>query len=84
MQNDVNMVAHHRECVNACRENVTQFQYARLQPSFAMFKIFLAVVIASTQPRPAHAAIDKVEKLRLSWIDKLAARLGHVRSMGDT
>jgi len=37
----------------------------------------------STQPRPAHAAVDQVEKLRLSGVDELAARLSHGRSFAD-
>ena len=79
MQNHMHMIAHDGKCIYASREYVAQFQNARFQPSFAMFKIFAAVVIASTQPRPTHAAADQMEKLRLSGVDKLAARLGHGR-----
>ena len=68
MQNDVDVVAHDGKCVNSSRENVTQFQNTRLQPRFAVFKIFAAVRIESTQPRSAHAAVDQVEKLRLSGV----------------
>ncbi len=62
------MVVHYRKGVNAGRENVNQFQNARRQPGFAMFKLCVAVVIKSTQPRSAHAAVDQVETLRLSWV----------------
>jgi len=46
-----------------------------------MFKVFAAVRIESAQPRTAHAAVDQVEKLRLGWVDELAARLGHGLSL---
>ena len=68
MQNHVHVIAHHGKGVNASRENVTQFQNARFQPGFSMFKRFAAVMITSTQPRSAHAAVNQMEKLRLSWV----------------
>ena len=69
VQNDMNVIAHDRKCVNPGRENVTQFQNTRRgQPRLAMFKIFVGVRIESTQPRPAHAAANQVEKLRLSGV----------------
>jgi len=82
VQNHMDVVAHDGKCVNSGRKNITQFQNARLQPRFAVFKIFLGVRIESTQPRAAHAAANQVEKPRLGWVDELAARLGHGLSLG--
>ena len=83
VQNQMHVIAHYRKCVDSGRKNITEFHNAPRQPRFAMFKIFAIVSIASTQPRPAHAAIDQVEKLRLSGIDKLAAGLSHAQSLAD-
>ena len=57
MQNHMHVIAHDRKRVNSGRKNVTQFQNARSQPRFAVFKIFAGVVIAPAQPRAAHAAV---------------------------
>ena len=81
VQNHMHMAAHNRKCVNTGRKNVAQFQNARFQPHFTVFKLFFAVGIKSTQPRAAHAAVNQVKKLCLSGVDKLAAWLGHRRGV---
>ena len=35
----------------------------------------------ATQPRSTHAAVDAMKRSGLSWVNKLAARLGHGRSL---
>ena len=47
-----------------------------------MLETLAQVFVEAAQPRSAHAAVDAVKGARLGWIDKLAAGLGHGRSLG--
>ena len=47
-----------------------------------MLEAFAEVFVQATKPRSTHAAIHAVKSARLSWVNKLAAGLGHGRSLG--
>ena len=47
-----------------------------------MLETFAEVFIQAAQPRSAHAAVDAVKRSGLGWVNKLAAGLGHGRSLG--
>ena len=47
-----------------------------------MFEALAEVFIQAAQSRSAHTAIHAVKRSGLGWIDELAARLGHRRSLG--
>ena len=47
-----------------------------------MFEALAEVFIQATQPRSAHAAVEAVKRSGLGWVNKLAAGLGHGRSLG--
>ena len=47
-----------------------------------MLEAFAEVFVQATKPRSAHAAIHAMKSARLSWVNKLAAGLGHGRSVG--
>ena len=47
-----------------------------------MLEAFAQVFVQAAQPRPAHTAVDAVKGSGLGWVDELAARLGHGRSLG--
>ena len=81
MHYDVEMVAHDGPSVNAAGKNLAEFQNAVFNPRSSMFEAFAEVFVQAAQPRSAHAAVHTVKGARLSWIDKLAARLGHGRSL---
>ena len=46
-----------------------------------MLEAFVNIFVEAAQPRSAHTAIDAVERSGLSWVDELATRLGHGRSL---
>ena len=47
-----------------------------------MLEAFADVFVEATQPRSADTAVDAMESSGMLWIDKLATRLGHGRSLG--
>ena len=47
-----------------------------------MLEAFAEVFVQAAQPRSTHAAVHAMKSARLSWVDKLAAGLGHGRSLG--
>ena len=69
--------------MNTAGENVSQFKNAGFNPGFSVLKAFAEVFVQAAQPRSAHTAIHAVKGARLSWIDELAARLGHGRSLAS-
>ena len=81
MYHYVEVVTHDCPGVNTARENIAQLQNAGFNPRSSMFEAFAEVFVQAAQPRSAHAAVHTVKGARLSWIDKLAARLGHGRSL---
>ena len=82
MHDDVQVVAHNRPGVNTAGENLAQLQNACLDPRFSVLETFAEVFIQAAQPRSAHAAVDAVKRSGLGWVNKLAAGLGHGRSLG--
>ena len=46
-----------------------------------MLETFAEVFVEAAQPRPAHTTVDAVKGSGLGGIDKLAAGLGHERSL---
>ena len=76
------VVAHNRPGVNTAGENLAQLQNAGFNPRLSMLETFAEVFIQATQPRSTHAAVDAVRRSGLCWVNKLAAGLGHGRSLG--
>ena len=76
------MIAHHSPSVNSEGKNVVQRQNMRFDPRFSVLEAFAEVFVEAAQSRPAHAAVDAVERSGLSGIDELAAGLSHGRSLG--
>ena len=76
------VVAHHCPCVNAAGKNIPQLQNTGFDPGFPMLEALAEVFVQATKPRSAHAAIHAMKSARLSWVNKLAAGLGHGRSVG--
>ena len=82
MHDDVQVVAHDRPRVHAAGKNLAQLQNACLDPRLSMLETFAEVFVQATQPRSAHAAVDAMKRSGLGWVNKLAAGLGHGRSLG--
>ncbi len=82
MYHNMEMVTHDGPGVNAAGENAAQLQNTRFNPGFSVLEAFAEILIEATQPRSAHAAVDAVKCARLGSVDKLAAGLGHKRSLG--
>ena len=76
------MVAHNRPGVNTAGENFAQLQNAGFSPRLSMLETFAKVFVQATQPRSAHAAVDPMKRSGLRGVNKLAAGLGHGRSLG--
>ena len=76
------VVAHNRPVVNTAGENLAQLQNACLDPRLSILETFAEVFIQATQPRSTYAAVDAMKRSGLSWVNKLAAGLGHGRSLG--
>ena len=81
MQNQEHMIAHDCPSVNTTGENLAEFQNAGFNTRLSVLKAFAEVFVQAAQPRSAHAAVDAVKCSGLCWIDELAARLGHERSL---
>ena len=81
MHHDVEMIAHHCPGVNAAGKNLAEFQNAGFNPRLSVFKAFAEVFVQAAQPRSTHTAVDAVKCSGLCWIDELAARLCHARSL---
>ena len=47
-----------------------------------MLEALAEVFVQAAEPRSAHAPVHAVKSARLSWVNKLAAGLGHGRSVG--
>ena len=47
-----------------------------------MLEALAEVFVQAAEPRSAHAPVHAVKSARLSWVNKLAAGLGHGRSLG--
>jgi len=81
----VQVIAHHRPCMNATGENFAKFQNACLHqdrhPGSSVLEAFASVIVQAAKPRSAHAAIDAVKGAGLGRVNELAARLGHGRSL---
>ena len=54
----------------------------RFDPRFSVLETFAEIFIQTAQPRSTHAAVDAMKRSGLSGINKLAAGLGHRRSLG--
>ena len=76
------VVAHNRPGVNTAGENLAQLQNACIEPKLSVLEAFVEIFIQATQSRSAHAAVDAMKRSGLSWVNKLAAGLGHGRSLG--
>ena len=82
MHDDVQVVAHDRPGVNTAGENLAQLQNACLDPRFSVLETFAEVFVQATQPRSTYAAVDAMKRSGLRGVNKLAAGLGHGRSLG--
>ena len=82
MHDDMQVVAHNRTGVNTAGENLAQLQNACLDPRLSMLETFAEVFIQATQPRSTYAAVDAMKRSGLRGVNKLAAGLGHRRSLG--
>ena len=82
VHDDMQVVAHNRPGVNTTGENLAQLQNACLDPGLSMLETFAEIFVQATQPRSAHAAIDAVKRSGLGGVNKLAAGLGHGRTLG--
>ena len=77
----VQVVTHDRPRVHAARKNIAQRKNASFNPRFSVLETFGEIFIQATQPRSTHAAVNAVQRSGLGWVNKLAARLGHGRSL---
>ena len=82
MHNDLQVVVHDRPGVHAAGKNGEKLQNAGFNPRFTVLETFAEVFVQATQPRSAHTAVDAVRRSGLGWVNKLAAGLGHGRSLG--
>ena len=76
------VVAYDCPRVHTAGENISLLLNTRFDPRFTVLEAFAEVFIQAAQPRSMHAAVDAVKRSGLSWINKLAAGLGHGRSLG--
>ena len=81
VDDDMQVVAHDRPRVHAAGKNVSQLQNTGFNPHLSVLEAFAEIFIQAAQPRSAHAAVDAMKHSGLSGINKLAAGLGHRRSL---
>ena len=81
VHDDVQVVAHHHPRVHAAGKNISQLQNTGFNPHLSVLEAFAEIFIQAAQPRSAHAAVDAMKHSGLSGINKLAAGLGHRRSL---